>query len=102
MLERKHKREPKSFIGLDSEGLGRARAPTQVEVGAGYAISSSYDENERLIVDVKTYGEVDIAKIRKEIERVFPNAQIRRLNQTYAVTIVARAKENAPTKGNRQ
>ena len=102
MLERKHNRGPKSFIELDPEEPSLVLEPTQVEVSSGYAISSSYDENEKLIVDVKTYGEVDIAKIRKEIEHVFPNAQIRRLNQTYAVTIVACAKENAPPKGNRQ
>ena len=98
MPERKHKRGPKSFIELDSEELGFVLEPTQVEVGSGYAISLSYDENEKPIVDVKTYGEVDIAKIRKEIERVFPNAQIRRLNQTDAVTIVKKRKRKRTTK----
>jgi len=98
MPERKHKRGPKNFIELDSEEMGFVLEPTQVEVGSGYAISLSYDENEKPIVDVKTYGEVDIAKIRKEIERVFPNAQIRRLNQTDAVTIVKKRKRKRTTK----
>ena len=92
MAEKKHKRESESLIELDSEELGFVLEPTQVEVGSGYTVSVSYDENEKPIIDVKTYGEVDIAKLRKEIERIFPNAQIRQLNQTQSVTIVKRRK----------
>ncbi|MFZ0965228.1 MAG: hypothetical protein WAN82_01195 [Candidatus Bathyarchaeia archaeon] len=92
MAEKKHKRESESLIELDSEELGFVLEPTQVEVGSGYTVSVSYDENEKPIIDVKTYGEVDIAKLRKEIERIFPNAQIRQLNQTQSVTIVKKRK----------
>ena len=92
MAEKKHKRESESLIELDSEELGFVLEPTQVEVGSGYTVSVSYDENEKPIIDVKTYGEVDIAKLRKEIERIFPNAQIRQLSQTQSVTIVKKRK----------
>jgi hypothetical protein len=92
MAEKKHKRESESLIELDSEELGFVLEPTQVEVGSGYTVSVSYDENEKPIIDVKTYGEVNIAKLRKEIERIFPNAQIRQLNQTQSVTIVKKRK----------
>jgi len=92
MSERKHKRESEGFIELDSEESGFVLEPTQVEVGSGYTVSVSYDKNEKPIVDVKTYGEVDIAKLRREIERIFPNAQIRQLNQTQSVTIVKKRK----------
>jgi len=92
MAEKKHKRESESLIELDSEELGFVLEPTQVEVGSGYTVSVSYDDNEKPIIDVKTYGEVDIAKLRKEIERIFPNAQIRQLNQTQSVTIVKKRK----------
>lgn len=92
MAEKKHKRESESLIELDSEELGFVLEPTQVEVGSGYTVSVSYDENEKPIIDVKTYGEVDIAKLRKEIERIFPNAQIRQLNQAQLVTIVKKRK----------
>lgn len=99
MPERKHKREPKSFIELNSEDLGFVLEPTQVEVGSAYAVSVSYDENEKPIVNVKTYGEVDFTKLRREIERAFPNAQIRQLNQTRSVTIVKRRiRKRAPKK----
>ena len=53
MPDRKHKRQQGSFIELDSEELGFVLEPTQIEVGSGYAISVSYDENEKQIVDVK-------------------------------------------------
>ncbi len=98
MSERKHKRVPGSFIELDSEEPGFVLEPTQVEVGSGYTISISCDENEKPIVDVKTYGEVDIAKLRKEVERVFPNAQIRQLNQTQSVTVVKKRRRKRPIK----
>jgi len=93
MPERKHNRETGSFIELDSEKLGFVLEPTQIEIGSGYTISVSYDENEKQIVDVKTYGEVDIAKLRRDIERAFPNAKIRQLNQTRSVTIVRKKKK---------
>jgi hypothetical protein len=98
MPERKHKREPESFIELDSEELGFVLEPTQIEIGSGYTISVSYDRNEKQIVDIKTYGEVDIAKLRRDIERAFPNAKIRQLNQTRSVTIVKRRKRKRATK----
>ena len=92
MAEKKHKRESENLIELDSEELCFVLEPTQVEVGSGYTVSVSYDDNEKPIIDVKTYGEVNIAKLRKEIERIFPNAQIRQLNQTQSVTIVKKRK----------
>ena len=90
MAEKKHKRESESLIELDPEELGFVLEPTQVEVGSGYTVSVSYDENEKPIIDVKTYGEVDIAKLRKEIERIFPNAQIRQLGQTPRTVTIAK------------
>lgn len=92
MPERKHKHERESFVELDSEELGFVLEPTKIEVGSGYTISVSYDENEKPVVDVKTYGEVDFIKLRREIERAFPNAQIRQLNQARSVTIVKKRK----------
>ncbi len=98
MPERKHKHEPESLIELDTEELGFVLEPTQIEVGSAYTLSVSYDENEKQIVDVKIYGEVDIAKLRRDIERAFPNAKIRQLNQTRSVTIVKRRRRKRATK----
>jgi hypothetical protein len=98
MPERKHKRDSESLIELDSEELGFVLEPTQIEVGSGYTISVSYDENQRPVVDVKTYGEVDFTKLRRVIERAFPNAQIRQLNQTRSVKIVRKRKKDLDKK----
>jgi len=92
MAERKQKRTPHGSIELETEETGFILEPTQVEVGSGYTVSVSYDENEKPIIDVKTYGEVDVTKVRRDIEKVFPNAQIRQLNQTHSVTIVKKRK----------
>ena len=98
MAEKKHKRESENLIELDSEELGFVLEPAQVEVGSGYTVSVSYDENEKPVIDVKTYGEVDIAKLRKEIERMFPNAQIRQLDQAQSVTIDKKRKRKPKIK----
>lgn len=98
MAERKHKREGEVVAEFDEES-GFILEPTQVEVGSGYTLSVKYDEKERPIIDVKTYGEVDIAKIRKEIERVYPNAQIRQLEQGQAITVVRKCKRRESSKG---
>lgn len=100
MGERRSKRERENVIELDSEYARFILEPTRVEVGSGYTLSVDYDETENPIVSVKTYGQVDIAKIRMEIEKVFPNAQIRQLNQASSVIIVkkSRGKRNIKNK----
>jgi len=92
MSGRKQKREPETLVELNPEDTGFILEPTQVEVGSGYTVSVSYDENEKPIVDLKTYGEVNIEHIRREIERIFPHAQIRQLNPQGSVAIVKRNK----------
>jgi hypothetical protein len=93
MAERKHKRETENLTELECDDLGFVLEPTKIEVGSGYTLCVSYDENEKQIVDVKTYGEVDLTKLRTEIERIFPNAQIRQLKPTQSVTIVKKSKK---------
>jgi len=98
MAERKSKRESEHPIELDPDELGYVLEPTQVEVGSGYTVSVSYDENEKPVIDVKTYGEVDVPKLRREIERAFPNARIRQLNQTQTITIARKRKKKPNVK----
>jgi hypothetical protein len=92
MTERKHKRASEDVVEIDAEETGFILEPAQVEVGSGYAIAVSYDENENPVVDIKTYGQVNLAQVRREIERTFPNAQIRQLNQARSVTVVKTGK----------
>jgi hypothetical protein len=92
LAERRQKRETNEPIELDSEGLGFVLEPTHVELGSGYTVSVNYDENETPIINVKTYGEVDVEKLRREIERAFPRAQIRQINPTKTITVVRKRK----------
>jgi hypothetical protein len=100
MSEKKHKRETISSVKLDlADDLGFILEPAKIEIGSGYAVSLSYDEDGNPVVDVKTYGEVDLAKIRKDIERLYPNAQIRQLNQEPTVTVVRKSKGKKRSRG---
>lgn len=60
----------------------------ETKIGAGYVVSVHYDEHNRQIADVKTYGKVNVRKPRKEVERVFPDTRIRRLIRTPHTNIV--------------
>ena len=97
MSEKRHKRELAEHIKLEMEDVGFILEPTQIEVGSGYTVSVSYDEEEKPIVDVKTYGEVDMVKLRKEIRKVFPEAEIRNLTPTSSVTIVKKRRKRQKT-----
>jgi hypothetical protein len=92
MAERKQKHEAEAYVKIGEEEIGFELEPAQVEVGSGYTVSISYEEDTP-VVDVKTYGEVDIAKLRKEIQRIFPDAKIRHLNQVNTVTVVKKRKK---------
>ena len=92
MVERRNKREQENAIELDAEYTRFVLEPTRVEVGSGYTLCVNYDETENPIVSVRTYGQVDVAKVRMEIEKAFPHAQIRQLNQAPSVIIVKKSK----------
>jgi hypothetical protein len=94
LFDQKTKREPESPVEID-ESAGFELEPTQVEIGSGYTLHVSNDQCEHPVVDVKTYGKIDIQKLRREIERVFPNAHIRQMNQTPTVTIVKTNKKKS-------
>jgi hypothetical protein len=86
MSERKRKRE--ELLGL-AEETGFLLEASPVEVGSGYSISISYDEEETPIIHVKTYGEVDLIELRKEIRKVYPNAKIEGMPKTPNVKIIS-------------
>jgi hypothetical protein len=98
MSERKHKRGSEDALETETEETSFVLEPAQVEVGSGYALAVSYDENENPIVDVKTYGQVDLAQVRREIEQIFPNAQIRQLNRTRSVVVAKKNKRKLSAK----
>ena len=80
------------------EETGFILEPAQLEIGSGYTISVNYDENEKPIISLKTYGQVDIPKVCREIEKMFPNAQINQLNQSHSITVIRKRKEKRKRK----
>lgn len=89
MSERKSKRISETENAEeDSEEATFIVEPVQIEVGAGYTVAVSHDEHAREVVDVKTYGQVDINQLVKEIKRFFPGAEIRRFNKANSVSVV--------------
>ncbi|MEM2806708.1 MAG: hypothetical protein QXK86_07685 [Candidatus Bathyarchaeia archaeon] len=99
MAEKRHKRETTSPVKLDlAEDFGFILEPAKIEIGSGYAVSLSYDEDGNPVVDVKTYGDVDLSKIRRDIKRLYPNAQIRQLNQEPTVTVVRKSRGERKTR----
>lgn len=97
--EKKQKRETSSHVELSlPEDLGFILEPAKIEIGLGYAVSLTYDEEGNPIVDLKTYGDVDTTRIRRDIERLYPNVQIRLINEEPTVTIVKKNKRKRKTK----
>jgi hypothetical protein len=88
MSDRKNKRASISAAETLSGETPFVIEAANVEIGSGYTLAVSYDESNRPIVDIKTIGQVDIAQLRRNISRTFPNAQIRKLCRADSVTIV--------------
>jgi hypothetical protein len=92
-LDDQKKREPESPVELNPEETGFVLEPTSIEVGSAYTVQLSLDENEKTVVDIKTFGQIDHQKLRREIERMFPNAKIRQYNPNPSVTVVKKTKK---------
>jgi hypothetical protein len=98
MPERRNKPGKGNLVELDTEEVAFILEPAQVEVGSGYTVAVDYDEDGKQVIDVKTYGEVDTVKIRREIQKMFPEAQIRKLNPNSSVTVVKKRRIKRPSK----
>jgi len=98
MSERKHKRETEEIIELGTEETGFLLEPAHVELGSGYTLAIDYDENDKPVIDVKTYGEVNMTHVRREISKIFPDARIRQLAQTNVVTLARKTKKKRKIK----
>jgi len=78
MLDRKNKRttEEPSPIEIEQEPSEFTLEPARIQIGSAYTLTVNY-QNETPIINVKTYGKIDTQKMRQEILRAFPNAEIR-------------------------
>jgi len=82
MSQRKNKRESENIVEVETEETNIVPEPTQLEISSGYTLAVRYDEHQRSVVAVKTYGQVDLTQIRREIARIFPDARIHHTNKT--------------------
>jgi hypothetical protein len=97
MSERKSRRN-ENLIELDPEDMSFTLEPAKVEIGSGYAVNITYDEHDKQVIDIKTYGKVDLSKLQKEISEAFPHCRIRQLNHSPTVTIAKKDKKKRKNK----
>ncbi len=91
MPERKRKKRKFSdFSDLFDLGFDEQRLFEQkpMEGESGYSMSVTYDEKGKPLVKVKTYGTMDVAELRKDIERQYPGARIEGLEKQPLIRIV--------------
>jgi hypothetical protein len=101
MPERKRKKRGIfDLFDFGEEDFPFGREP--VEGGSGYSISVTYDEGGKPLVKVETRGDVDVAELRRDIERRYPGARIEGLEKKPLIRVVgeeeAEEKEKTPKK----
>jgi len=100
MPERRRKRGFFDFFDFGKEDFLLGREP--VEGGSGYSISVTYDEKGKPVVQVKTYGDVDAAELRRDIEKRYPGARIEGLEKKPLIRIVNEEEEKEKAKAKRK
>jgi len=91
MSEPKRKRRgPFDIFGFDEDSFlfGSQIESTRSEGGSGYSISVTYDEKGKPVVKVQTYGDVDVAKLRQDIQKRYPGAKIEGLEKQPLIRVV--------------
>lgn len=91
MAERKRKRRRFDLFDFGEEDVLFGQKPA--EGGSGYSISVTYDEKGKPVVQVKTYGAVDTAELRKDIEQRYPGAKIEGLEKKPLIRIIDEEEE---------
>jgi len=91
MSERKRKRKgPFDIFGFEEDNFlfGNELEPTKGEGGSGYSMSVTYNEKGKPVVKVETYGDVDVAELRRDIQQRYPGAKIEGLEKQPLIRIV--------------
>jgi len=97
MPERKKKKRLFDLFGFDEKDF--LVGQNAGEGGSGYSMSVTYDEAGKPIVQVKTYGDVDEAELRRDIEQKYPGAKIKGLEKTPLIRIVDEEEEEKENSG---
>jgi len=99
LSQRRQRRRFFDFFDFGEEGFLFGQEPA--EGGSGYSISVTYDAEGKLLVRVKTHGDVDVAELRGDIEQRYPGARIEGLEKKPLIRIVGEEetrKEEKPKK----
>ena len=99
MPERKRKRRFFDPFGFGEEDFLFGGEPT--EGGSGYSISVTYDEKGKPVVQVKTYGDVDTAELRRDIEQRYPGARIEGLKRKPLIRVIEEKEKSEAEKEKR-
>ena len=86
MPERKRKRRFFDLFGFGENDFLFGGEPT--EGGSEYSMSVTYDEKGKPVVQVKTYGYVDTAELRRDIEQRYPRVKIEGLEKKPLIRII--------------
>ena len=92
MPERRRKRRFFDIFGFGEEDFLFGGEPT--EGGSGYSMSVTYDENGKPVVQVKTQGDTDTTKLRRDIEQRYPGAKIEGLEKKPLIRIIDEEEKN--------
>jgi len=85
-MSERRKRRLFDIFGFGEEEFPFGQKPA--EGGSGYSISVTYDDRGKPVVRVETYGDVDMAELRKDIEQQYPGARIEGLEKQPLIRIV--------------
>jgi len=91
MSERKRKRRgPFDIFGFkqDNFPFGSELKPAKGEGWSGYSMSVTYGEKGKPIVKVETYGNVNLAEMRRDIQQGYPGAKIEGLEKQPLIRVV--------------
>ena len=100
MPERKRKRRFFDIFGFGEEDFLFGGEPT--EGGSGYSMSVTYDEKGKPVVQVKTHGDVDTTKLRRDIEQRYPGAKIEGLEKKPLIRIIDEKEEKKKSKAKKK
>ncbi len=86
LSERRRRRHFFDLFDFGEEDFLFGHEPLEGE--SSYSISVTYDAEGKPVVRVKTSGNVDVAELRKDIERRYPGAKIEGLEEKPLIRIV--------------
>jgi len=91
MPERKRMRRFFDLFGFGEEDFLFGGEPTGG--GSGYSMAVTYDERGKPVVQVKIYGDVDTAELRRDMEKRYPGAKIEGLEKKPLIRIMDEEEE---------